>query len=330
MFTVNGNPILASELDILYELRAQLALNGIERFSTIRTGAGYIQFNCPIHNDGRERRPSCSISTRDKPNFPIGAIHCFTCGYSVYLDEMISHCFGYDDNGRFGREWLTKNFMTVSVENRKDLQLDMSRDTQVKKLEYVSDEELDSYRFYHPYMYERKLTDAVIEEYDIGYDGNFKLVGSNGKIQTYRCITFPVRNAEGKTLFIARRSIDTKFFHYPSGVIKPLYGLYELPKDIDEVVVCESVFNTLTCRVYGDYSVSLLGLGTEFQYEQLKKLPCRKLKLALDPDKAGQNAADRLSKALKGYKIITRLRIPAGKDVNDLSEDEYRNLEELY
>ena len=331
MFYVNKNPILADELQVLNELKVQLELNGILRFAEFKVGPRNIQFNCPIHNDGQERKPSCGISTVNKEEVPAGTVHCFTCGYTASLEQMISDCFGKDDDGAFGKEWLIKNFLTISIENRKDIILDLERGNNRKTTSYVSEEELDSYRYYHPYMYKRRLTDEIIEKFDVGYDDHFELKDKFGKVKSVlRCLTFPVRDINGNTLFIARRSVDIKFFHYPEGVDKPIYGLYELPKDANEIIVCESVLNTLTCYTYGKPSVALLGLGTEYQYDQLRKLPCRKIITALDPDGAGYRATERLKKALKGNKLVTSYVLPEGKDVNDLEKEEFENLEELF
>ena len=331
MFYINRNPILADDLEVLNELKHQLARRGILRFNEFKVGPRNIQFNCPIHSNGQERKPSCGISTTPIRDTPAGTVHCFTCGYTATLEEMVSHCFGKDDLGNYGREWLIKHFLTVSIENRKDLSLDVSRGSKSIEMHYISGEELDSYRYYHPYMYQRKLTDEVIEKFDVGYDNHFELKDKDGKVkQVLRCLTFPVRDKNGNTLFIARRSIDVKFFHYPAGVNKPVYGIYELPDDAEEVIVCESILNALTCWVYGKYAVALNGLGTEYQYTQLKKLPARKLIIALDPDAAGQRASERLKKELGAVKIVTQYDIPIGKDLNDLNQSEFKNLLEIF
>ena len=331
MFYINRNPILADDLEVLNELKHQLARRGILRFNEFKVGPRNIQFNCPIHSNGQERKPSCGISTTPIRDTPAGTVHCFTCGYTATLEEMVSHCFGKDDLGNYGREWLIKHFLTVSIENRKDISLDVSRGSKSIEMHYISGEELDSYRYYHPYMYQRKLTDEVIEKFDVGYDNHFELKDKDGKVkQVLRCLTFPVRDKNGNTLFIARRSIDVKFFHYPAGVNKPVYGIYELPDDSEEVIVCESILNALTCWVYGKYAVALNGLGTEYQYTQLKKLPARKLIIALDPDAAGQRASERLKKELGAVKIVTQYDIPIGKDLNDLNQSEFKNLLEIF
>mgnify|MGYP001023265673 CR=1 FL=1 len=74
----------------------------------------------------------------------------------------------------------------------------------------------------------------------------------------------------------------------------------------------------------------MMGLGTPFQYDQLKKHPCRKLITAFDGDDAGRRATQRLRDAMDGYKIVTSYIIPEGKDINNLSKEEFDNLEEIF
>lgn len=346
MFTLNGLPILADELDVLSELKSQLELNGIYRFATFRQITNHIQFNCPIHKGGQERKPSCGITTAqirysDGSVVEPGMVHCFTCGYTAPLNVMISDLFGKKDDGRFGNEWLAKNFVTMEVEKRQPLNLNLDRRKTseatkiVKPTVYVSEEELDSYRYVHPYMQKRKLTDDVIELFDIGYDANFKINTSGGGTINYRCLTFPIKDENGNTLFIARRSVDTKFFHYPKDAIKPVYGIYELKKFYGDnlpntVIICESMINALTCWGYGRPAVALNGTGTPTQYKQLEKLPVRKYILGLDPDDAGNRGRLKLHNYFKNKRMITDFVIPEGKDINDLTKDEFDNLCETF
>jgi len=331
MFFINNNPILADDLEVLNELKNQLAINGINKFSKFKVGNDNIQFTCPVHSDGQEKKPSCGITIKNKKNLPSGFVHCFTCGYTARLEEMISYCFNKDDNGEFGKEWLIKNFLTITIEDRKPLPLDFSRNTKNNTINYITEEELQSYRFYHPYMYKRKLTDEIINKFDVGYDKNFKLYDKENKLKgTLKCITFPVKDINGNTLFIARRSISNKLFHYPEDINKPVYGLYELPKNVEEIIICESIINALTCYVYGKPAVALLGLGTKYQYEQLKNLKCRKFIIALDPDDAGDKATKKLKYYLRKNKIITSYQLIKGKDINDLTNEEFNNLEEFF
>lgn len=320
--------------EILEELTKELELNGISLLQKTKQSGNDIMVQCPYHGDGQEKRPSAGIRKSD------GIFHCFACGETHTLPEVISHCFGKDMFGDFGWRWLLQNFGTVSVEERKDLNLLMDRQNDVIKrgddvIEFVSEEELDNYRYYHPYMYERGLTDEVIEMFDIGYDS-----GSN-------CITFPVRDVQGRCLFIARRSVSYKFFNYPKGVEKPLYGLYELYKYgtaysangrgatkraplFTEVIVCESMLDALAFWTVGKYAVALNGLGNELQFKQLRELPCRKIILATDMDAHGLEARKRIRANVKN-KLITEYFFPKGrKDANDCTKEELRELIDVF
>lgn len=328
MLKVGNVFITAPVTNIIQALKQELDLRGIPLLHKIVVGNSNIQVTCPVHNNGQERKPSCGISTTYKQGVEVGTVHCFTCGYRASLQEFISACFGRNDDGEYGRQWLVRKFISVSVAERPDLELNLSRKpVQQETINYVSEEELDRYRYTHPYLYQRGMTDDIIEMYDLGYDANFRLPNTNNDIET---VTFPVRDITGNTLFVARRAIYQKLFYYPEEVDKPLYGIYELDKNADEIIICESMFNALTCRVYGKQSLALLGLGTESQYKQLEQLKARKLIIGLDPDKAGRRATERLKERLRGKKLISCLELPEGKDINDLSEEEFSKLTQYY
>ena len=332
--------------DILTELVSQLRVNNIPLIAKQRDSGDHIQITCPYHSNGMERKPSAGLRKSD------GIFHCFACGEVHTLPEVISYCFGrYEDLvGTWGWTWLLKNFAIVQVEERKDVELDFSRDKKtsnnngvvIRSNNYISDEELDKYRYTHPYMYKRGLTDEIIDLFDIGYD------------DTRKCITFPVRDIKGNCLFVARRSVNTKFFNYPEGVEKPLYGLYEYYKDIHDktyigtwmgqeitsgkyelqslpVIVCESMLDALSFWTVGKYAVALNGLGNELQFKQLRNLPCREIILATDMDERGLKARERIRKNMQNTKIIAEYFFPKGrKDANDCTKEELIRLEKVY
>ena len=334
MVFIDGLPILADEIDILQEVRDQvLNQQGREILRKIKKSGNNIMVCCPNHNNGQERKPSCGISLVDGKESKAGTVHCFTCGYVDSFSGFISKCFGYEGEA-FGRQWLLENFVSGELEDRPELPINVSRDTYIPQTDYITEQELASYRFIHPYMYQRKLTNEVIEKYDVGYQKDFRLpIIEHDKIVGYgepiECLTFPVRDISGKTLFVSRRAIYNKNFFLPLDKEKPVYGIYELPKDCNEVVICESVINALTCVGYGIPAVALFGTGTSFQMEQLQHLGVRHFILGLDPDKAGNKGTWKLKKALKNF-YITKLTIPQGKDINDLTKEEFLNLPQVY
>ena len=314
---INNVPFETDLMSILEELRSQLSANGITLFHSMRDTPDNIQVCCPYHKDGQERRPSAGIKKSD------GIFHCFTCGETHTLQEMISHCFGRDDDivGAFGWEWLLKNFLTVSIEERKSLNLDFLRNQEEKIASYINDDELDKYRVYHPYMWKRKMTPEVVEIFDVGYDEKTK------------SITFPVRDVHGRCLFVARRSVVTKFFNYPAGAEKPVYGLYELSqleRYPQEVIICESMIDAIYFWTVGKYAVALNGLGNELQFQQLRVMPCRKFILCTDSDDAGMKARARIRKNIRN-KLITEYVLPDGrKDANDCTQEELLTLQEKF
>ena len=320
---VNNHVILDDTQDILIELRKQLELNGVKRFAKFIDSGNNIQTNCPFHKEGQERKPSFGINKKT------GECHCFGCGWSGTLSEMISNCFGKDDFGVYGNKWLIRNFLSVAVESRPDIDVDFCRRKKItsETKKYISEQELDSYRYTHPYMYKRKLTDEIIDLFDIGYDKNTE------------CITFPNRDINGNCLFIARRSVKTKFFNYPQDVEKPVYGLYECnicAKTIknwfpDEIIICESMIDALTCWVYGKYAVALNGTGNENQFKTLRNMPNRKFILATDMDEAGLKARERIKQSL-GNKLVTEYvwDINVAKDINDMNKEYFDSLKEVF
>ena len=320
---VNNHVILDDTQDILIELRKQLELNGVKRFAKFIDSGKNIQTNCPFHKEGQERKPSFGI------NKNTGECHCFGCGWSGTLSEMISNCFGKDDFGVYGNKWLIRNFLSVAVESRPDIDVDFCRRKKItsETKKYISEQELDSYRYTHPYMYKRKLTDEIIDLFDIGYDKNTE------------CITFPNRDVNGNCLFVARRSVKTKFFNYPQDVEKPVYGLYECnicAKTIknwfpDEIIICESMIDALTCWVYGKYAVALNGTGNENQFKTLRNMPNRKFILATDMDEAGLKARERIRQSL-GNKLVTEYvwDINVAKDINDMNKEYFDSLKEVF
>lgn len=321
---INNVEFNAELEEILNELQRELHTNQIPLLNKMKGTTSDIMVTCPYHSLGQEKRPSAGIRRDD------GMFHCFACGEVHSLPEVISHCFGKDDSGLFGWKWLLNKFGTVGVEERKDVALDFYRNGKSidnsNDTKYVTEEELDSYRYIHPYMYERGLTDEVIEIFDIGYD-----------VST-QSITFPVKDVHGNCLFVARRSVKNKWFNYPKGVEKPLYGLYELYSlyidgffvnqiPNDEVIVCESMLDALSFWTVGKCAVALNGLGNELQFKQLRELPCRKIILATDMDERGLSARKRIRFNLQNKKIVTEYYFPNGKkDANDCTAEELRAL----
>ena len=317
-------------------------LDSSEYIRKSRITGDWYQIYCPFHNNGQERKPSCGVLLQEQykngQRYSAGMFHCFSCGASKPLEVGLSEILKNHASTLSASDWLTRNIPGYAPDpNEVERMLpgsivkDVTDAFAAKNLrlrlhaqkEYVSEEELASYRFTVPYMYERKLTDPVIIKYDVGFDANHV---PSGRSKPLPCITFPVRDEQGHTLFFCRRSIEGKYFNYPQGVTKPVYGLYELPKDCRSVIVCESVFNALTAVVYGYNAVALLGTGNSYQITQLKRLGVREYVICLDGDEAGMKGTQKLKNALSQSGIVWTIHMPPDKDVNDCTKEEFDQL----
>lgn len=180
-------------------------------------------------------------------------------------------------------------------------------------------------------MYERHLTDDVIELFDIGYDNSTN------------CLTFPNKDIFGNCVFVAKRNVSTKFFNYPHGVDKPIYGLYEYNNAVyvdsnlqyvhlydwmhynpQVLFVCESMLDALRLWTWGYYAVALNGIGSESQIDILNKIPVHEIRLCLDMDKAGIKARQRLKRMLK-YKHVREViwDVNIAKDIGEMPDKEF-------
>ena len=316
MIKLQDTIIQTDTQSVLDMLKFDLAQHGVDRFHIFRNNGDNVQTNCPFHKGGQERKPSFGV------NGEIDKCHCFSCGWAGTIEEMISELYGYQDDGKFGKRWLIKRFNTIEIETRQNIMEGFHvrnnsnafnnpcrSDNVFSADKMVTEEELDKYRYIHPYLYQRGLTDEIIERFDIGYDRERKE------------ITFPVRDIEGRCVFVAGRSVERKFFRLPKGIDKPIYCSNEFRAGTYRTAyITESFLNCLTCWKYDKPAMAMIGTGNQKQYEILNKLPVREYILAFDPDEAGRKATERFRNNVHG-KIIKELVYTDNRDINDLQEE---------
>lgn len=300
---VDNYVIDASIESILYKVRSQLT-NG--KLRDIQKKAGQICITCPCHSDGREDTPSCYVNDD-------GIWHCFACHESGTISSLIGHCF--DEDEKFGKAWLIENYVgDYLVEHENSfLPDDLFED---KKIDYIDESILDTYEDWHPYLEKRHLTKEICNLFKIRYDKEKEM------------IVFPVWDEHDKLIMLTRRSVNSKKFLIDKDKEKPIYLLnYINKKGITEVTVVESQINALTCCVYGYPAIALFGTGTKYQYDILNKSGIRTYYLAFDGDEAGKKATLRFLKNIREDVFVNIIKIPQGKDVNDLTKEEFESLE---
>ena len=304
------NHIITPDLPaILKQVQQESHTNRLPYIGPIRSGN--LKIVCPFHND---TNPSGFVYASTDGDIEFGTFHCFSCGAKASLPRLINRLFGTADNAEFGKQWLIDNFSNTFINTEIELPEIVLPNSTPKK-EYLNEDILEQYRYIHPYLLNRGISEDVIKEIEVGWNPNTN------------CVTFPVRDEHGGLVGITERSVETKKFHIPEGMDKPVYLLYYIRKhNINEVYVCESQINALTLWTWGIPAVALFGTGTKEQYEVLKKSGIRYYHLCFDGDQAGRKGTDRFINAMYKDCMIDVVGIPEGRDVNDLSRDTFINL----
>lgn len=305
---INNKVIDAPVYDILKQVHEET--NG-RYLNTIIDKGDNVFIQCPFHSDGKEKHPSCTVFARDDDKYTDkGITHCFACGISVPLFTLVGHCFDQDDE--FGKEWLVQRYSNIFIEKQTylpEIQIGKPKETA------LDESILDQFAYFHPYQFQRKLSQEIILKYKVGYD------------KETNSITFPVWDEHNRLKFITKRSVKTKQFFIPQGVKKPVYLLnFMLKENRDTVFVCESQINALYLNTLGYPAVALIGTGTRDQYEILNKSPIRHYILAFDGDEAGDKGITRFLSNIRKDVFVDVMLLPRGKDCNDLTGEEIAQL----
>lgn len=268
---------------------------------------------CAFHKQGKEEKASSTfykLHGNGKNQF--GFFHCFACGKSIPLTQVVAHCF--DEDIEFAENWLYNNFGGDRYEYNLLPEIDLTK-TNLSENKLLDPKILEQYNYYHDYMWERKLTKEIVDKFRIGYD------------PIRNAITFPVWDEKGVLKFVTARSVTSKRFWIPKDVEKPIYLLnFVLRENPDTLYICESQINTLTMQSWGYPAVGLFGTGSEHQIKTLKRLGIRHLILCLDPDVAGTKSIAKLVKYLPRDILIDVVDMPRnGKDINDYTKEEFES-----
>ena len=260
---------------------------------------------CPFHGGGQERNPSFGIcNNRANPQY--GKYHCFACGAKGSIIDLINRLNNKSIDDTYGIE-IAQSVGSVEITDERNQIRILPRNEQ-RVIESVSPYELACYRETHSdYLTGRHILPVIQDAFDCGYDPE------------NQSVTFPVRRIDGSTSFIVRRAVNLKWYHYPAGVKKPVYGIYELSRllpNTKSVIIVESIINALTLWGMQLPAVALLGTGSREQIEYLNSTDIRNWILALDGDAAGRNATHKLQSRLLAHTTV--MPIPSGYDVNDL------------
>jgi DNA primase len=292
--------------------RLKQETNG-EFLDYIHDEGDYVTVTCPFHKNGHENKPSASVYARyDNPNLLPGTFHCFTCDKVVLLPQLVSYCLHI--NSEEAKQWLIDRF-GGEFQQEGNFQIDEPISLSKPIVHTLDETLLSSFEDWHPYLAKRKLSREVCNEFEVKYDPKTD------------CVVFPVREKDGRLAFLTRRSVTGKQFYIDKDIEKPVYLLnYIIKNNIQTVVVCESQINALTLWGWNIPAIALFGCKiTQYQLNQLNQSPIRHYILALDGDKPGWSGMYKFIKSIRQDVFVDVKLVPKGKDVNDLTEEEYIN-----
>ncbi len=309
------NKLIIAPIDvILKQIRTELGDGRLRNILDDKKGRNVI-CTCPSHKDGFERNPSMSVfSDINDPDVEYGKCHCFTCGYTASLPQMIADVF--NESLDFGEEWLIERFGDVFVQELEYLP-PIELNKQLITPDILAEESLIQFDYYHPYMWYRKLSKEIVDKYRVGYD------------QNRQAITFPVYDEKHRLVMVTARSVLSKMFYIPEDTEKPVYLLFDaLENNANTLFLMESQINCLYFKSLFPhlYVGGLFGTGSKTQLDTLKKCGIRNYVLLFDGDSAGRKGAARFKNVLGNNVFITDIQVPWGKDINDLSKEEILTL----
>ena len=304
-----GNYVLkASVIEVLQRLRISLT-NG--KLRDIKDGTENIVVTCPAHGGGRESHPACNIYIGPDSKIEYGFFNCFVCGTKGSFLKFVAECF--DSSEAFAQSWLLKNFEGELVAAALSMGDDIVVRRPKRQVVPLSEEILDNYLNWHPYLGERKLSREICELFKVKYDPK------------YRQVIFPAYDLWGHLIMTPKRSIDTKSFYLDKDLEKPVYCLDYIQKQgYTSAVITEGPFDCLTGWQYGYPTCATFGQLSDFQVEQLNQSCIKVLYTAFDNDEAGKKFTQRLKYLLSNRIIVKEVELPPGKkDINDLSKEEF-------
>lgn len=289
------------------DIRTALDIMGLS--AGMKDKRSYLLVRCPFHGDNN---PSLSIQLDRN-----GVWKCFAgCGNGTFTEFI----YRYYENDKETARSLIRRFQGEQAYKINSIPEKQKRKEVIipEWKEFATADELAVYRDdKHYYSLKRGISEEVCRRFELGYDRNT------------REVTFPIRDGKGKCIMVCRRAIDKKRFDIPFGIQKPVVYLHEAERETNNgwVVMCESIYNALTCWTHGIPAVALLGLGTDIQKKMIvDNAIIRGVMIAFDGDQAGMLAGLTWQRALKDKKLVKVVEMPTGKDVNDLTAEEFERI----
>jgi hypothetical protein len=174
---------------------------------------------------------------------------------------------------------------------------------------------LTPYKFRHPYLGQRGISEKVQRMMRIGYDKGSNAVvipwiDANGRI-----VNAKFRAAKGKLFWYAKNALPVKYNVYG---IDAIYGV-----NAKRAVLCEAEIDALTWMTWGVPAIALGGAYlSDRQAEIIIRSPIEQLIIGADNDDQGRKLYEQVTNKLRNYCELYEVVYPIGyKDANEIMQD---------
>lgn len=307
--------------EVVEFLQKDLRERGIPYLAQLKHTPNNLMITCPFHKDGRESSPSCGVLYQEKVYrdkvHKAGTVHCFSCGATHTLEEMISHVYGFSDKGEYGKQWLLENFNILSTS-----EILFNYDFTIKPITAGID--YLSFKQYHPYFQQRGISEKVADAFHLGFD------------PYTNSVVLPLFDKSNKCIMLIKRSVTEHMYMNTSGASKTdsVFGIQMIYQKLSQltnsqyVFIAEGAFDVLKLWQAGYPAVGILQASiSDNQIDLIRKLPFQKIVIATDNDKAGKDVAIKLAQKLSSNKEVFFLKYPKGvKDPGDMSSTQLKEM----
>ena len=184
----------------------------------------------------------------------------------------------------------------------------------------------------HSYFPKRGYPQEILDKFEVGFCPAHLSPWTHNRHRARLII--PLRDEHGKLVGISGRVISDELnvkdkYNIIKGSNKAniLYGLHLARPYIQKsgsVLIVEGFTDVWRCWQYGKYNVVAI-CGKDATPEQIRLILSNAftVAVALDGDKSGQKGADKIQNAVIDYTAFYRVDIPQGRDIGDLSREEF-------
>ena len=320
--------------DVVTQIKDRLDIvDVVSKYVILKKQGGNYWGCCPFHN---EKTPSFSVSPAKQIYKCFG---CGEGGdvlsFLMKINNQSFHEVVKEQAEILGIELPSSFDKTKDNKDVKEQIYSCMKDSaEFFKKTLLSDKNSVAYK----YISGRSITDENIETYMLGFAPNsydalqqhlkgkytedvlekagliIKRENNNGYIDRFRNrITIPIFDEKGNIVAFGARAIEAgqnpKYLNSPDTLVYNkshiLYGLYQAKDAIktnDAIVIMEGYFDVISAQVNGVKN-AVGACGTALTDSHVKMIsrytPSRRIYLAFDTDKAGQNAAKRGAQVIK-------------------------------